>query len=482
LIAGLKTILSNDKSNKAQNRSPKQASMQKNTTKNGAPHPDHKCSSVKKQINPTIMAHLIRSAFYVILLLAVCVIPFALAQRNDDVYVTPSGGGPCMLGPWSYVSNYPGGAIKAPAVGSDGTLAYVAGGYLDQGGNTDLTYTYDPGSDTWTQKASMVGRRYGAPGVYAANVNKFYVFGGLDQNFALTATTQIYDVATNTWSLGTPMPDPVGRFFPGAAYDDASGKIYVIGGDDDLGFERTNNWIFDPVTDTWDSSTALPIPIAVAGAGQTEDNGKIYVMGTYNGGAGSTLNQIYDITSNTWSSGAAIPAPYFHPATADVSGGVYLMGGGNPDVAGDSTSALRGPNGIKGLTRRHVPNTSYTDVRRYDVATDTWSTTPSLNHARSYTTGTAIGNTAIVVGGFDGAIFQDTNTVEKSVCGAQTPTPTATFTPTPTATPTATATATPTATATATPTPTPTPGTPTPTPPQRPTPTPRPRPTPFPRP
>ena len=403
---------------------------------------------MKKQINPTSKAHLVRSAFYLLLLVAFCVIPFALAQRNDDVYVTPNGGGSCTLGPWSYVSNYPGGPIKAPAVGSDGTLAYVAGGYLDQpSGSTDLTYTYDPGSDTWTQKANMVGPRYGAPGVYAANANKFYVFGGYDQNFALTATTQIYDVATNTWSLGTPMPDPVGRFFAGAAYDDASGKIYVIGGDDDLGFERTNNWIFDPVTDTWDSSTALPIPIAVAGAGQTEDNGKIYVMGTYNGGAGSTLNQIYDITSNTWSSGAAIPAPYFHPATADVSGGVYLMGGGNPDVAGDSTSALRGPKGIKGLTRRDVPNTSYTDVRRYDVATDTWSTTPSLNHARSYTAGTGIGNTAIVVGGFDGAIA--TNTVEKSVCGAQTPTPTAT------------------ATVTETP---------------RPTPTPRVRPTPFPRP
>src|SRR5207302_8692106 len=49
---------------------------------NGAPHSHHKCSSMKKQINPTIKAHLIRSAFYVTLLLAVCVIPFALAQRN----------------------------------------------------------------------------------------------------------------------------------------------------------------------------------------------------------------------------------------------------------------------------------------------------------------------------------------------------------------------------------------------------------------
>src|SRR4029450_7122141 len=37
---------------------------------------------MKKQINPTIKAHLIRSAFYLLLLLAVCAIPFALAQLN----------------------------------------------------------------------------------------------------------------------------------------------------------------------------------------------------------------------------------------------------------------------------------------------------------------------------------------------------------------------------------------------------------------
>lgn len=37
---------------------------------------------MKKQINPTVKAHLIRSAFYLLLLVAVCAIPFALAQRH----------------------------------------------------------------------------------------------------------------------------------------------------------------------------------------------------------------------------------------------------------------------------------------------------------------------------------------------------------------------------------------------------------------
>ena len=45
---------------------------------------------MKKQINPTIKAHLVRGAFYLLLLVAVCAIPFALAQRNTKKSVTRS--------------------------------------------------------------------------------------------------------------------------------------------------------------------------------------------------------------------------------------------------------------------------------------------------------------------------------------------------------------------------------------------------------
>src|SRR5215472_15262484 len=38
--------------------------------------------AMKKQIDPTIKAHLVRSAFYLLLLIAACAIPFVLAERN----------------------------------------------------------------------------------------------------------------------------------------------------------------------------------------------------------------------------------------------------------------------------------------------------------------------------------------------------------------------------------------------------------------
>src|SRR5213078_5260591 len=40
-------------------------------------------TKMKKQINPTIKAHLLRSALYLLLLVAVCAIPFALAQSRS---------------------------------------------------------------------------------------------------------------------------------------------------------------------------------------------------------------------------------------------------------------------------------------------------------------------------------------------------------------------------------------------------------------
>src|SRR6266496_270016 len=46
---------------------------------------------MKKQINPTTKAHLIRGAFYLLLLVAVCAIPFALAQRNTTKHSAKPG-------------------------------------------------------------------------------------------------------------------------------------------------------------------------------------------------------------------------------------------------------------------------------------------------------------------------------------------------------------------------------------------------------
>src|SRR5882762_1479595 len=42
----------------------------------------HEATTMKKQINPSIKAHLLRSALILLSLIAICAIPFALAQSH----------------------------------------------------------------------------------------------------------------------------------------------------------------------------------------------------------------------------------------------------------------------------------------------------------------------------------------------------------------------------------------------------------------
>jgi len=47
-------------------------------------------TKVKKQINPNIQAHLLQGTLYVLLLVMVCAIPFALGQRNASKPESPT--------------------------------------------------------------------------------------------------------------------------------------------------------------------------------------------------------------------------------------------------------------------------------------------------------------------------------------------------------------------------------------------------------
>src|SRR4029078_13609784 len=76
---------------------------------------------MKKQISPTLKAHLIRGAFYLILLVAVCAIPFALAQNRSRATAKQSAAkaaNPIVNRPtlgFKPTSQLPNDAIRVPA-------------------------------------------------------------------------------------------------------------------------------------------------------------------------------------------------------------------------------------------------------------------------------------------------------------------------------------------------------------------------------
>ena len=64
----------------------------------------------------------------------------------------------------------------------------------------------------------------------------------------------IYDIATNAWTSGAPMP--VGASYPGSAV--VAGKLWVIGGGDPLQqVSLDNTQIYDPGTNSWSNGPTL---------------------------------------------------------------------------------------------------------------------------------------------------------------------------------------------------------------------------------
>lgn len=192
---------------------------------------------------------------------------------------------------WASIAPMPTPRVH-PAVAAIGGQLYAVGGWSDCGLSC-LTYddlnVYDPGTNTWTTKTPMPTSRE-RPGAGAIG-GKLYVVGGLFRNpdnrafnAHVIGTLEIYDPATDTWDTSkAPMPTPR----VGVAVGVIGGKLHVVGGhrfevDPILG-EITNEYVathevYDPVADTWQTLPLMPTARgSMAGAGVIDS--KLYVAG-----------------------------------------------------------------------------------------------------------------------------------------------------------------------------------------------------------
>src|SRR5438128_1501435 len=473
---------------------------------------------MKKQINPTTKAHLLRGAFYLLLLLAVCAIPFALAQSRSrgttkrsvtkltakplgkplsqlNSVMNPAAGEPHAAppatgaaqrqfaapvrqtgkkplvprgtcpNPWQEVAVMP-TDLYGDACASDGTFVYCGGGYSFSSGTTLAVFNrYDPVGNTWTPLPNMPQAAIMATAVYYPTTNKIYIFGGED---AVSGTnyniTRIYDIASNAWSTGATMPDV--RSFSAGGYSSSTGKIYIISGYNtgQVTSAQPNTWQYDPVANSWtDLTGTAPFPHPAGGTAFGLIENKLYIAG-----GRDANNQVinltweYDPVANTYTQKADEPGTFQNngPGSAVTLGALWVFGGGNPVTgAGGIASASRSielPFNVdkaafpwaflKGVNGARQPASSNAGWY-YDPVTDTWTSSPNMNTARSFPSGGALGDGLIIAaGGYNGSTTV-ASAEEEYRC--RTPTPT----PTPTATPTATPTVSPSPTPTATPTP-----------------------------
>jgi N-acetylneuraminic acid mutarotase len=77
--------------------------------------------------------------------------------------------------------------------------------------------------------------------------------------------------------------------------------------------------VYDPSTNTWNTTAAVNMPTARDGSAATTLNGTIYVIGGYRSGPLSTV-EVYDPSSNSWSTGANMPTARSDLSIAAVNG------------------------------------------------------------------------------------------------------------------------------------------------------------------
>ncbi|WP_224484783.1 Kelch repeat-containing protein [Robertkochia aurantiaca] len=216
--------------------------------------------------------------------------------------------------------------------------------------------------------------------------SRLYTFSGFTHDLKITAETEIYDIATDSWSLGAPMPLPVTHMGAAIAY----GKVWIVGGfeGDHPGKATAMVQIYDPVTDSWEEGP--PLPGARASGALVYNEGLLHYFGGLEPDRRTDKNEHLVIDPSAidmnWQQRSVLPEGRNHLSAASIDGLVYAIGGQfGHDGGKDDLNYLH----------------------RYDPVTDTWERLADLPTDRShFEPGTLVyRDQVLIVGGRNQNVF-----------------------------------------------------------------------------
>ncbi len=321
---------------------------------------------------------------------------------------------PCSVGgipgPWATSTTGPSARYRNTGI-SDGTYVYVMGGGTSSGTYLNDLWRWDPTGQTWTQLANMPTAKQNAQAAYWNG--KIYLPGG----YIGTHITEnaIYDIASNTWSTGAPLP--AARSGMSAAYN---GKIYVVGGNP---VPFNDIIVYDIATDSW-STAGATLPVGLAYGRAITVGSYIYVIGGIAGGTTVGTVYRYDPVADVVTTMAPLQQARTWEELMSDGTSIFAVAGGGP-----GTSYFNG-----------VPLANTVEI--YDIATDSWTYGNPVVTTASSVGGGSAGGKLMIQGGVDGVSYYDLVQVSTLQGGGGcTPVPTntpggPTNTPLPSATPT----------------------------------------------
>lgn len=227
---------------------------------------------------------------------------------------------------------------------------------------------------SWTQKASMSGKRYIASsftiGQYA------YVGTGYTATLSTLSDWWKYDPSTDSWSQIASSPVP----YTSASTFTIDGKGYVAAGLASTSQFQTGTYMYDPVPNMWTTKTPLPGTPRFGSASFSIGSNGYVCCGNFGSSSGPFTDEVwaYDAVSDTWMQKADFPgAPRYACRGTSLHGYGYLFSGTN----GTGSS----------------PSHFLADLWEYDPQTDSWAmqaTPPTIG--RSYASVCTLDNKVVV--------------------------------------------------------------------------------------
>jgi Kelch motif len=225
--------------------------------------------------------------------------PLVAAASNGKLYALYIGTG--IFKSFDPVANT--WASQASHAGSGAAIAggdhvYLFGGRSSSTPALGSVAEYDPAANAWSARASMpVAVASGAATI--GPDGRYYLVGGMDNETGPTCDrnggcfyggVQIYDPATNSWSLGSAGPSST-SVYEMDAVSPGDGWIYVPSAGE----------AYSPATDTWKLTSLPPHPdftFTATGGGQVAG-----FWSTVVGTARDDVVNVYTPTTDTWSDG-----------------------------------------------------------------------------------------------------------------------------------------------------------------------------------
>ena len=218
----------------------------------------------------------------------------------------------------------PDGGRYGMAYCQDQAAFYMIGGGSPLSAYTSEVFRYDPRTDRWSASAlstgqvtpqrlgtaTLVGPNRGASVIYTLNGAT-----GAGPVQAVQAVQAINGALANTYANPTPASS--------AGVAVWGGLLYAYGGQLPNGNYTNALRAYNPDNNTW---TALaPMPEAKTAYGAAV-NGKIYVIGGFNGVLNSSRVDAYDIATNTWQPLGTLPTTVSNQAVAVLGDWLWLVG------------------------------------------------------------------------------------------------------------------------------------------------------------